>query len=142
MLTSLPRILRISRSGSVSRLRPCRRIDPAILPGGCAISRRIDIAVTDFPQPLSPTTARVSPSSTWNETPSTARLIPSGVRKWVCRLSTSSRAMMLRQPGIEGVAQSVAQQVHRKHGGGEEDRREEHDERLHLPQGTALGHDV
>ena len=67
---------------------------PAILPGGSAISRRIDIEVTDLPQPDSPTIATVSPASMWNDTPSTARTMPSGVAKWVCRFSTSSRAML------------------------------------------------
>ena len=60
-------------------------------PAAPAISRRIDIEVTDLPQPDSPTIATVSPASTWNDTPSTARTTPSGVAKWVCRFSTSSR---------------------------------------------------
>ena len=41
---------------------PSKRIAPAILPGGSGISRRIDIAVTDLPQPVSPTIATVSPA--------------------------------------------------------------------------------
>ena len=93
MLISLPRMLRISTSERSSRFLPLKRMAPAILPGGSGIRRRMDMAVTDLPQPLSPTTARVSPASTWKETPSTARLIPSGVRKWVCRFSTSRIAM-------------------------------------------------
>src|SRR5260370_24219930 len=64
-----------------------------MLPGGSGMSRNSDMAVTDLPQPDSPTMASVSPSSTWKETPSTARLIPSGVRKWVCRFWTSSNAI-------------------------------------------------
>jgi len=61
---------------------PClEMIDPPILPGGSGMRRISDIEVTDLPQPDSPTMASVSPSSTWNDTPSTARLIPSGVRK-------------------------------------------------------------
>ena len=81
MLMSLPRSLRISASGSFSRSRPWKRICPAILPGGSWIRRRMDMEVTDFPQPLSPTTARVSPASMWKESPSTARTTPSGVPK-------------------------------------------------------------
>ena len=50
--------------------------------------------VTDLPQPDSPTIATVSPALTWKLSPSTARFTPpSGVRKWVWRFSTSSRAM-------------------------------------------------
>ena len=55
----------------------------------------MELAVTDLPQPDSPTTASVSPSSTWKETPSTARFTPSGVRKCVCRFSTSSSGIAL-----------------------------------------------
>ena len=93
MLMSSPRILRMAGSLSLRRSRPSKRIAPAILPGGCGTSRIMEVAVTDFPQPLSPTIATVSPASTVNETPSTARFTPSGVRKWVCRFSTSSSAM-------------------------------------------------
>jgi len=37
----------------------------------------IDAAVTLLPDPDSPTIPRVSPRETWNETPSTARTMPS-----------------------------------------------------------------
>src|SRR3977135_683433 len=145
MLMALPRILRISRSEQVSSSLPWRRTEPAILPGGSGISRRIDMAVTDLPQPLSPTIASASPSSTWNETPSTARLTPSGVRKCVRRFATSSRAIGLQplcHARIERIAQPVAEQVHGEDGGGQERRREEYDKGLHLPERAALGHDV
>jgi hypothetical protein len=81
MLISLPRTSRMARSLSLSRSRPWKRIAPPILPGGCGTNRRMELAVTDFPQPLSPTIATVSPASTANEMPSTARFTPSGVRK-------------------------------------------------------------
>ena len=42
--------------------------------------------------PDAPTMASVSPSLTEKLTPSTARFTPSGVRKWVCKFSTSSKA--------------------------------------------------
>ena len=64
MLMSLPRMSRIARSGSARRSRPWNRIAPAILPGGSGMRRRIEFAVTDLPQPLSPTIASVSPSLT------------------------------------------------------------------------------
>jgi len=54
---------------------PSKRMDPA----EGSISRSARRAVVDFPHPLSPTRARVSPRSTWKETPSTARTVP------VCR---------------------------------------------------------
>ena len=37
--------------------------------------------MTDLPQPDSPTMPSVSPASMWNDTPSTARTTPSGVRE-------------------------------------------------------------
>jgi len=43
-----------------------------ILPGGLGMIRISDIAVTDFPQPLSPTRPRVSPASSVRSIPSTA----------------------------------------------------------------------
>ena len=46
---------------------------------GLAINRRMDNAVTDFPQPDSPTNPTVSPAPTWNDTPSTARATPASV---------------------------------------------------------------
>src|ERR1700682_527764 len=48
-------------------------------------------AVTDLPQPDSPTTPRVSPFSMYRSTPSTARTTPSSVKKYVLRFLTSSR---------------------------------------------------
>ena len=58
----LPRIARSSRSGSVSRSRPSNStwLPASMRPGG-RISRSTERAVTDFPQPLSPTTPNVSP---------------------------------------------------------------------------------
>src|SRR5882757_2397147 len=145
MLMSLPRMLRISRSESCKSSLPWKRIEPAILPGGCGMSCRIDIAVTDLPQPLSPTTASVSPSLIWNDTPSTARLTPSGVRKCTCRSSTSSRAIgsqPLCQAWIECIAQPVAEQIDGEYGEGQERGREENDKGLHLPERAALRHDI
>ena len=59
---SAPRTARISRSGSVSRSRPLKRmLPPAMRPGGWT-SRMIDSAVTDLPLPDSPTSPSVSPA--------------------------------------------------------------------------------
>ena len=81
-LIASPRILRISGSDSSSRSRPSKTTRPAtVRPGGDAIRRRIESDVTLFPQPDSPTIASVSPRSTENDTPSTARTTPSRVKK-------------------------------------------------------------
>src|SRR5690606_9431226 len=63
---------------------------PAILPGGDAISRMIDSAVTLLPLPDSPTTPRVLRAGISNDTPSTARTVPWSVRNSVTRSRTSS----------------------------------------------------
>jgi hypothetical protein len=65
MAISLPRMLRISASLASRRSRPAKRMAPPTMrPGGDGTSRRIESAVTLLPQPLSPTTARVSPAPT------------------------------------------------------------------------------
>jgi hypothetical protein len=59
---SLPRSARIPASSIASRSLSSNRSFPeTILPGGDAISRRMDSAVTLLPHPDSPTTASVSP---------------------------------------------------------------------------------
>jgi hypothetical protein len=48
--------------------------------------------VTDFPEPDSPTIARVLPFSTEKSTPSTAFTRPSSVGNWTLRSRTSRNA--------------------------------------------------
>ncbi len=65
MPISLPRTARISSGDRPSRSRPPNRIWPSVMrPGGSGMRRRIDMAPTDLPDPLSPTMATVSPGST------------------------------------------------------------------------------
>ena len=65
---SLPRISRISLSAAVSRSRPRKRIWPEGCEAlGYGSSFRIDNALTDFPEPDSPTSATHSPRLTENE---------------------------------------------------------------------------
>ena len=57
-----PRSARIASFGSVVSSWPSKRIEPPTMrPVSGAISRRIDSAVTDLPQPDSPTMPSVSP---------------------------------------------------------------------------------
>ena len=59
---------------------PLKRISPStILPGGCFIRRRIERAVTLFPEPVSPTMPSVSMTFKSKETPSTAFTTPPSV---------------------------------------------------------------
>ncbi len=113
----LPRIARICAGGSVSRSLPSKRMLPATMrPDGGGTSRMIDSAVTDLPQPLSPTTPSVSPRASESDTPSTALTTPSRVWKCVRRSLTDevpgaacrASSHPPREPRIEHVAQSVA----------------------------------
>ncbi len=87
----LPRSARMSSFDNAVISSPAKRIEPSIRPVSGAISRRIDSAVTDLPQPDSPTMPSVSRGLRSNETPSTARTIPSTVKNCVRRSRTTSR---------------------------------------------------
>ncbi len=82
MEASFPRMSRISISGSVEYL-PAREHDPPVddPARGAGTSLRMERAVIDLPQPDSPTRPRVLPFATDRETPSTARAMPSSVKK-------------------------------------------------------------
>ena len=56
---------------------------------GRSTMRRIDRAVTLFPQPLSPTMPRVRPAWSSKLAPSTALTVPSSAKKYVRRSRTS-----------------------------------------------------
>src|SRR5262245_18628353 len=83
----------------------------------------MDRAVTLFPHPDSPTSAKVSPSAMSKETPSTARAGPSLVWKYVFRSHTRSSIDSLGpQPRIERIAHGVAKHVGRQHQAEHEDK--------------------
>ncbi len=96
MPISRARMRSISPGDSAIRSRPRQRISPASKrPGGMSISRSTLRAVTVLPEPLSPTTASVSPGSTDRLTPSTARTVPSSVRNQVRRSRMSSSGALM-----------------------------------------------
>ena len=76
---SLPRIRRISPSGSDSTSRPSNQISlpSPISAGGMSSRRMIVIAVTLLPDPDSPTIPSVCPRPSEKLTPSTAGTVPS-----------------------------------------------------------------
>src|SRR5262249_22703836 len=88
---------RIAPSLSVSKSRPSKRISPPTMRPGDATSLIIESAVTDLPQPDSPTRLSVSPCSSVNETSSTERASPRLVEKNVFRLRTSRRLIPDKQ---------------------------------------------
>ena len=86
---SLPRTSARSLSERVVRSRPSQSTSPpTIFAGGFGIRPMIESAVTDFPQPDSPTIPSVRPTSTSKVMPSTARTTPSRVKKCVWRSRT------------------------------------------------------
>ena len=77
----LPRTSSSALSDIVVSSRSSKRIEPdTTRPGGCT-RPMIESDVTDLPQPDSPTIPSTDPSSTSNETPSTACTSPSRVLK-------------------------------------------------------------
>ena len=101
MVMSAPRILRSSGSGKTRMSRPLNRMRP---PGWTALPsrrRRIDKAVTDLPDPDSPTRATVSPLWIVKLTRSTASVSRSRERKATDRSWTSSSVSVIegRAPG-------------------------------------------
>jgi hypothetical protein len=62
----------ISRSDFVSRFSPANQISPPTMRAAGGSKRRMDMDVTVFPLPDSPTIPRVSPSLSVKLTPSTA----------------------------------------------------------------------
>src|SRR5882724_4021438 len=136
---SLPRISRTSFSDDVSRSRPRKRM----LPEGCEAlgygsSFRIDSALTDFPEPDSPTSATHSPRLMENEIRSTASVLPNATE----RSRTSSKGWLMasmrgplpeRLARIEGVARGFADEdQQRQHDRDREESREAEPRRLHV----------
>src|SRR5215510_15181100 len=88
---------RISDPLSFSKSRPSKNTSPPTMRPGGETSRKIESAVTDLPQPDSPTRLNVSPRSSVNETSSTERASPRLVEKKVFRLRTSRRLISNKQ---------------------------------------------
>src|ERR1700730_15223669 len=113
---------------------PLKLISPlTIFPGGLAIRRMTESAVTLLPLPLSPTIPKVSPGLIIKETSSTAFTIPDRVKKYVFRLFTSSRFSaiflslhsLIFGSGVKGIAQAVAEEGEGQHNDGQHPRRQQ-----------------
>src|SRR5690606_39654412 len=126
MAMRLPLRARRSSWLALSRSRPSNRISPETMWAG-GVSRRFMTAAaeTDLPEPLSPSTASVSPRSIDQLTFLTAWTVPRAVWKSTERSRTASRASLIGgapgfQPpalgGIEGDPHPVRQQVEREGG--------------------------
>src|ERR1700733_11395092 len=129
---SLPRTLRISALDSRTRSRPSSSTCPATIrpPGGS--SRISEVPSMVLPEPDSPTSPSVSPSSMVKLTPSTACTVTSRSRISALRPETSSRLTAARpstpQPYVKQVAQRVTQEVE-----GDDDDDDQHADGVNLP---------
>src|SRR3954469_15726292 len=135
--TSIRRFARAAiRSSPWNRTWP-----PRTTAGGVSRMPMMVWAVTLLPEPDSPSTASVSPASTWYETPLRTFAVPSVVRNSTRRSSTSSNIGSPRL-GVKGVADGVAEHHEREHGDGHQARREQQlvRGRLHVVLGVVDHH--
>src|SRR3954468_6750686 len=121
----LPRILRIASAGRLSMRCPRRRTSPPAMRPGGSIRPITAVPVIDLPAPDSPTTPRISPGAMSNDTSSIAVSVPRRVGNSTLRLRTlrtgtvigaiGEHRLALSQARVQGIAQPVAEQVHRQH---------------------------
>src|ERR1041385_6250942 len=112
----LPRYRRSSSFGIESRSSPSNTASPLMSILRPEFRPMIVRQVTLLPEPDSPTIASVLPFSTENDTPSTARTMPSSVWKCVRRSLTSRSANSAQpDPRVDPGVQDVDQEVERDH---------------------------
>src|SRR6266851_4254 len=120
--SSRPRISCSVFSLAARRSSPPKRMRPAVTRAAASRMPMMAKAVTDFPEPDSPTMPSVSPRDSEKPTRSSARTVPERVRNSTARSSISSSAMSLigacscAHAGIDNVAQAVAEQVEAEDG--------------------------
>ena len=102
MPISPPRTSRIASSSRVSRSRPDRRTEPSMRLVPSCRSRMIDSAVTDLPEPDSPTMATVSPVSMAKSRLRTTGTSAPSTRKEVVRPSTLRTGSVIVPPSVAG----------------------------------------
>src|SRR4051794_234354 len=125
---SLPRPLRSSSGGSVSRSRPLNSTSPEITVRARLSRPMIARFETLLPEPDSPTMPRVSPRDSVNDTSETAWTMPSEVGKRTVRPRTSRRRSPLddvipapacscvSDSGVDERVKDVDDQVHQRDG--------------------------
>ena len=102
------------------RFSPSKRIsEPSLITAVSARSLRIDMEVTLFPLPDSPTTPRISPGLTEKLMPRTActspLLVINEVFKFLISITGSILRLLLFQLRIQRVTQSVSDKIKAKH---------------------------
>src|SRR5918996_5360328 len=148
----LPRSARRRARRASKSSSPSRRIEPAA-GVSCGASRpMVASAVTDLPEPDSPTTQTSSRGRTAIVTSSMAngRSAPAGrrtVRPRMSRTGSAGRFVLMRShlprdARIEAVAQAIAENIHGEHGESEQQARQEQDPGRDLEEGAGLGDHV
>src|ERR1700729_528559 len=99
------------------RFSPLKVIRSAVTVALRASNRMIESAVTDFPEPDSPTMPSVSPASSPKESPLTAVTGPSSVRNVVRRLPTSRSRTTCSGPGLDARQGGQERRNYKAHGG-------------------------
>src|SRR5690349_12982170 len=156
MPISSPQRARHSAMGAPSTSAPSKRMLPPVMcAGGDARRRMMAAAVTLLPEPLSPSTASVSPRRTENVAPLTARTISRPLRNSTRRSFTSSRggsssAIGLRRrlwrleaPALHGIRDQphpVGKQVRRQRRGHDREARKKREPPRLAEIVTALSH--
>src|SRR2546430_3409847 len=146
MAMRVPRIARSSVSDLVSSWSPCSRIEPlstCIAPFG---SRPITAcAVTDLPEPDSPTTQTISSAPTVRLMPCTACVLSPPLMATE-RFETSRTVLLTSHPlrhfGIERIAQTIAENVDGKDRQGQAHAGIDDVVRIQAEYLPALSHDV
>src|SRR5258708_654259 len=117
-----PRTASMSLSSSAARSRPSKRMWPPVIMPWARNRRMMASAITDVPEPLSPTMPTISPGWTAKLARLSTSVAPRTPRNATLRFSTLSRFAPISadlQLGIEQVPQSVAQQVEADDGDGQ-----------------------
>src|SRR5262245_3632780 len=152
MPISSPQRLRHSDMGAPSTSAPSKRMLPPVMcAGGDASKRMMAAAVTLLPDPLSPSTASVSPRRTENEAPLTARTVSRPLRNSTRRSVTSSKGRSVSGIGLRGLEapaldrirdqpQPVGEQVRRQRCGHDRQARKKREPPGLAQMVTALGH--
>src|SRR6266849_2592176 len=124
----------------ITSLSP-KRMRPLVIFPGSGTSRRIESAVMVLPDPDSPTMPTLSPFSISKLIPSTAVTVDDEPKNWTRRSWTrsSGASFLVPHPGVEGVAQAVAQPVERHKRDRERDRRRQHNVRREVHTVIAVG---
>src|ERR1700732_5101505 len=117
-----PRTASRSVSPSAARSHPSKRIRPPVITPAAPNKRMMASAITDFPEPLSPTMPTISPGSTAKLARLSTSVAPRKPRNATLSSSISSSFALISadlELGVEQIPQAVAQEVEADDGDGQ-----------------------